>query len=206
MEALTAEDLEEVLRERYDVTLQSITFGDLLLFAKFLPDGEFLLSLSIAELMAHAKQNSKMDDEDDNEEEVNTKENEKDDENENGDEEHDDYSSIKGRIDSDELLSDPLAEVFGDEEHGMREYIDLTVACQNDDEQDIRLPSVRVRISSLSNFLSDSDSDDRSDRNGMKSSKSHRRRKRKSTKSLIDQIVDFAQNIFRELPFRFGNS
>lgn len=209
MDELTVEDLEEVLMERYQVNLQSVTFGDYLLFAKFLPDGEFLSSLSIAELIAHAKQNSKMDDDDDNDndnhgndsfEEESNDENAKDNQDSTAANAADDEDD-----DDDDMLSDPLAEVFGDEEHGTREYIDLIIACQNEDEQDIRLPSVRVRTSTLSASIHDE-----SDYEGMKSSKSHRSRKRKSansnsnrSNSIIDKVIDFVRNIFQELPFKF---
>ena len=53
---LTVEELDDYLQTTYDAYLQSVTHGDLLLYAKFLPDAEFISSLSIAQLLTQAKQ------------------------------------------------------------------------------------------------------------------------------------------------------
>jgi flagellum-specific peptidoglycan hydrolase FlgJ len=214
-------DLDDFLAINYNAKLQSVTHGDLLLFARFLPDADFMSSLSIAQLVTQAKQQNQADDDDNNnnDDELNNDDSESDDENNrkrkrnlNDDDEEDEYDdkdhSLNENIDEENIESndtdDPLTEVFGDENHQV-EYIDLVVACQDEDGEDIRLPP--VRISCILPLSADENEDESvgSDSNSrrrynlqqqqQKQSKHLKKSNRKSKNNLLEHIKAFINTV-----------
>ena len=139
MEDLTVADLQAFLQDRYGVSeLQSVTYGDLMLYADFMGDVDYLEGLSIAQLILRASDTSRSDEGEDTESTPSLNDAR-------------DYSDIYG--------SDVMSEV-GEGEEGAKDpaslvlnsllekrFIDLEVSCIDEDGNDMHLPPVRVRCS-----------------------------------------------------------
>lgn len=141
-EDLTVAELEQQLLSEFNARLQSVTFGDLLLYAGFLPDHDYLADLTIAQLVARANKKTSGIEEDND-----------DDNDDIGD---DDYSASFG--DSVESLDASEGEDgssdFDESESTTSltlsflnefSHLDLEVSCTDLDGNDMRMPPLRVR-------------------------------------------------------------
>lgn len=135
-ESLSILTLEGELLERYGVRLQSVTFGDILLYAAFLPDAEYLSSLSLAQLIARTK--SRVDNSDSGFTDTRDTNNKADDKKDKSDDDDGNDVSVDRHTDNDPLSAtlDMLAQ---------KQFIDIDITCVDEEENEIRLPTVRVK-------------------------------------------------------------
>lgn len=125
-------DLQAFLQDQYGVSeLQSVTYGDLMLYADFMGDMEYLEGLSIAQLILRASDTSS--DEGEDAESTSSLNGAGDDSDIYG---SDDMMSEEGADDPASLVLNSLLE---------KRFIDLEVSCIDEDGNDMHLPPVRVR-------------------------------------------------------------
>ena len=135
MEDLTIADLQAFLQDKYGVSeLQSVTYRDLMLYADFMGDVDYLEGLSIAQLILRASDTSSSDEGGDSESASPL--------NDTGDD-----SDIYGSdyVMSEEGADDPASLVLNSLLE--KRFIDLEVSCIDEDGNDMHLPPVRVRCS-----------------------------------------------------------
>lgn len=157
VEELTISALEEDLIERYGAKLQSVAYGDTLLYASFLPEAEYLSSLTVAQLLARSKQ------QDGNNESKNARDsddnNDKVKEDVDNDDEDTDGESSAGEdaVSDDSDPQDPLSATL--DLLAQKQFIDVDVACVDEDENDMRLPAVRIKCALDASLRHDDDAD-----------------------------------------------
>jgi len=168
-EALSIAALEEELLDRYGARLQSVAYGDILLYASFLPDAAYLSSLTLAQLLARSKSREEEEGSD-----------------------NDSRMTISVDTESDENMSDdpsdPLSATL--DQLTQKKFIDIDIACIDEDGNDIRLPAVRVKCG-LPSLDDDDDDDNKNDDDEQNSPNSRKHKNRKSKHlDLYESIKD----------------
>jgi hypothetical protein len=135
-ETLTISYLESYIDSKFQAKLQSVTYGDILLYGSYLADADYLEDLTIAQLIARSQQvpsNGNNPEEDlDGEYEPN---------------DFEDVDENDGNKSETEETSEKIASKLS--ALSSKDFVDIQVMCTNMDDEDIRLPPFHIRCGSF---------------------------------------------------------